>query len=508
MEAPNPISFETPKIEKNIKDIKFIYEFNLKLNYENYSIMIGTLKDYLVIKILNNSKLKENYISFFTHQQLKDISKSMRYFDDIKDIISFLENKGKTNEIYLTQKNKKLYIHFNVISPNGKGDLVSLEIKSNEISDKELINHLLIKVGELEKKIDFFKEEVSKVDFLEQIIESMNKEVSKVDNLEKQINFLNKEVSKVNDLEKQISFLNKEISKTNDIERQINNLNTKFYKINDLEKQINILNNEVYRVNDLEKQTNLLNKDVSNLKGLEKQINFLNKDISKENDLEKQIINFFKKEPPKVNDLQKLFNINFSNKEIQILSNEENKEFELDSKITNINEIKFIIDYLKESNQKFKNKELKLNLVYRGTRDGDRTENVHKKCDGLNYIIAFMKTEQGNSYGMYSILGWNTRNKEYEYEYPIDDNSFVFSLNKKKIYKAIKGKSKVCWVKNKVGFLLHYSMGFYDNFLHVKKNINLFSGISSNFENCKMEDFNEGIKEFKFLEIEIFNISC
>ena len=525
MDAPKPILIETSQNdEKNIKDIKFIYQFNSKLNNEIYSIMIGTLKDYLVIKVINNSNIEENYISFFTYEELKDISKSMRYFDDIKDIVSFLENKGKTKDIYLTKQKKNLLINFIVISPNGKGDLVSLELKSNELSDKELINHLLIKVDELEKKISFFKEEITKVDFCEQMIEYMNKEVSKVEELEKQINFLNKEaskveelekqinflnkeVSKVNDLEKQINFLNKEVSKRNDIERQISYLNSKFFKINEIEIQISFLNKEIDKVNNLERQTNLLNNEVSNLKDLERQISLLNKEISKVNDLEKQInINFFNKEASKINDLDKHININFSNNEIQFLNNEKNKEVELDSKITNINEIKFIIDYLKETNQLFKNKDLKLNLLYRGTTDGDRTENVHKKCDGLSNIIVFMKTEQGNSYGMYSVLGWNTRNEEYKYEYPIDNRAFLFSLNKKKIYKAIDGKSKVCWVKNKVGLLLYYSMGFYDNFLHVKKNINLFSGISSNFENCKMEDFNEGIKEFKFLEIEIFQI--
>ena len=101
----------------------------------------------------------------------------------------------------------------------------------------------------------------------------------------------------------------------------------------------------------------------------------------------------------------------------------------MDSKITNSNEIKFIIDYLKET-ENFKNTNFRLNLLYRGTRDGDRTEDVHKKCDGLKNIIVFMKTEQGNSYGMYSHIGWETREK---CENQNDDKAFLFSLNKTKI---------------------------------------------------------------------------
>ena len=172
----------------------------------------------------------------------------------------------------------------------------------------------------------------------------------------------------------------------------------------------------------------------------------------------------------------------------------------MDSKITNNNEIQFIVDYLKET-EEFKNKNFKLNLLYRGTRDGDRTENVHKICDGLKNIIVFMKSEEGNSYGMYSAIGWETRK---EFEYPIDDNSFLFSLNKKKIFRAKKEKVAICWIGNNVGLYISSTMGFHDKFLN-EKNHNIYSSITR-FENCKTEDFNSGKTNFKFLEIEIFQI--
>lgn len=81
--------------------------------------------------------------------------------------------------------------------------------------------------------------------------------------------------------------------------------------------------------------------------------------------------------------------------EIEKLKQEriENKEI---NTIFKNNQIQFIFYYLKETYY-FK---INLTLLYRGTRDGDRTENVHKKCDGLKNIIIFMKTEQGNIYGI------------------------------------------------------------------------------------------------------------
>ena len=272
----------------------------------------------------------------------------MKYFDNVKDFVLFLENKGNKNEILLKKENEKIFIEVKVVSPSGKEDIILLEIKPNEISDKELINHLL----------------------------------KKVEDIEKQINSLNKKVSKN---EEDIQYLNKEIQ---------------------------------------------------------------------------QLKNDKKEKMEKI------------------------KEFELDSKITNSNEIKFIIDYLKET-EAFKNKDFKLNLLYRGTRDGDRTANVHKKCDGLKNIIVFMKTEQGNSYGMYSQIGWEIRK---DYEYPNDDNAFLFSLNRNQIYKAIKGKATVCWLGNDYGLWVTSSMGFYNNFLNEEKN-NIFNTIP-NFENCQKQNFN------------------
>ncbi len=42
--------------------------------------------------------------------QLKSIAKPMRYFDDINDFASFIENKGKKNEIVLKKEQNDLLI--------------------------------------------------------------------------------------------------------------------------------------------------------------------------------------------------------------------------------------------------------------------------------------------------------------------------------------------------------------------------------------------------------------
>ena len=159
-DAPTPYIINN--YEKEIKDIQFLNQtFNSKLNNENYTINIGILKDILVIKVINEAQNNNIYQSHFTFEQLKNISKSMRYFDDINDIVSFIENKGKQNEILIKKEQNDLFVNFKVASPNGKEEDILLKLNPKEINNKELISILLKKVDNLEKEIKILKERIN-----------------------------------------------------------------------------------------------------------------------------------------------------------------------------------------------------------------------------------------------------------------------------------------------------------------------------------------------------------
>ena len=114
------------------------------------------------------------------------------------------------------------------------------------------------------------------------------------------------------------------------------------------------------------------------------------------------------------NDISKLFSeIELLKKQLNKTDNEENNNI-IDSKITNVKDIDFIINFLKES-PIINNKNFKFDLLYRGTRDGDDTVNLHKKCCGYKNVIIFMKSEEGKKYGGFTNVGWETRNKEKSY---------------------------------------------------------------------------------------------
>ena len=368
MEAAAPLTPIASKID--IKDVNFSKEeYKVKLDYEIYNIMIGSLNEYLVIKAYTTSNLKNNYIAYYTYDNLKNISKSMRYFDEIKDIISFIEGKGKQNELFLKKESDNICFEFKMNTPNGKEENISLKLNLEELNDKEIINNL---------------------------------------------------VNKVNCLEKQVETLNNEVEKN--------------------KKAIQILFNEI-----------------KELKKIQEKI------------------------------------------PIQITNNI------VDSKIANDKEIDFIANYLRKTGL-FKNKKVNFNLLYRGTRDGDNTINLHKKCDKYKNVIIFMKSEKGNRYGGFSNIGWESRERG-KLEYPIDDNAFLFSIDKQKIFKAKKGKNKICWINgDEYGFCFYASLMLKNKFL-TRENGNFGKELTKNFEGCTLKDFNSGLVYCKFSELEVFHIS-
>ena len=115
-----------------------------------------------------------------------------------------------------------------------------------------------------------------------------------------------------------------------------------------------------------------------------------------------------------------------------------------------------------------------------------------------------MKSEQGNRYGGFSNIGWESKD---EWEYPYDDNAFLFSIDNKKIFKAIKGKNQICWISgDEYGLCFGSSLIFKNKFL-TKENRNLHDEPNLYFEGCTLKDFNSGLTFCKFKELEVFHIS-
>ena len=90
------------------------------------------------------------------------------------------------------------------------------------------------------------------------------------------------------------------------------------------------------------------------------------------------------------------------------------------------------------------NKNLKIKLLYRATRDGDNSSIFHQYCDNKGPTIFFAEYN-GFRFGGYTSISWE---KPSLTKYIRDDKAFVFSLDNKRKF-----------VSNKDNILLHKNYG-------------------------------------------------
>lgn len=68
-------------------------------------------------------------------------------------------------------------------------------------------------------------------------------------------------------------------------------------------------------------------------------------------------------------------------------------------------------------------------LLYRGSSDGFGAQDFHRKCDGVNNTLTFIKTDIGHIIGGYTSIAWTSSDKPYA-----DPTAFVFLMNLRSIY--------------------------------------------------------------------------
>ena len=73
------------------------------------------------------------------------------------------------------------------------------------------------------------------------------------------------------------------------------------------------------------------------------------------------------------------------------------------------------------------NTEIKFNLLYQISRDGDRITNFFSKVSNKNPTLVLVKSAIGNKFGGFTNEKWENNST-----YKKDENAFLFSINKKK----------------------------------------------------------------------------
>ena len=143
-------------------------------------------------------------------------------------------------------------------------------------------------------------------------------------------------------------------------------------------------------------------------------------------------------------------------------------------------------------------KKVTLNLLYKATVDSDKAEAFHKKCDKAERSIVLVKSSNGKRFGGYTSCDWTGNNIDKK-----DDNAFVFSLDKMKIYEVIKGEDAIgCYHKYGPVFL-GCQIRIYDEFFE-RGGTTFQKGL--NYYTEEDYELTGGIREFQIDEVEVYGV--
>ena len=196
----------------------------------------------------------------------------------------------------------------------------------------------------------------------------------------------------------------------------------------------NLIKNELNNENKL----NSIINDCLDIENNIKNINIISEAIKKSNISMNLKIQFFPKE-------EKIDKFLESLKSFGKIS----KFGQIDSKIINSDENELIINWIPN------NINISFSLLYRMSEDGNEFTTFHNKCDNKFPLLFIAKAQNGNKFGGYTSIGWNTSN-----QYIIDTKSFLFSIDKKKKY-AIQDNSATIGCYSYRGIDFHNDCYFY-----------------------------------------------
>ena len=258
-------------------------------------------------------------------------------------------------------------------------------------------------------------------------------------------------------------------------------------------------------LNKIEIDENLSNEELlKKIKELEKENKSLKEEIAKlrnENNRKDTIIESLTKNQPNLN------------KNINYINNDENKnnnnvetvdENSINTDIINSQEeLDFIENRLKQINY-FQNKEIKFQLLYKGTKNGDKALYFHTKVDGVRNTLTLVKTKKGVRFGGFTSQNWNQIGGFGKN----DPQAFCFSFDLKKIYNSLpNGPSIFC--SNGYGPYFKGTntiFGIYNNFFSQGGwcDYTTFSYSYGKFD--KNFEITNGEQNFEIEEVEVFKV--
>ena len=190
--------------------------------------------------------------------------------------------------------------------------------------------------------------------------------------------------------------------------------------------------------------------------------------------------------------------------EKDIFRNKLNNE-DFDSEIIDKKDLIFVQGKL----MNYLNKIFHYTLIYRATRDGPKTSDFNKKCNGKNNQLIILKTNKGLVFGGFTGRGFQNTNDGHIK----DDSVFLFSADNKKIYEIRKGSDALYeYSPGEYGVFFGKCDGNNPIYLGTKSNMLSYNSYTCTKDNkdfifIKDYELNNGEKYFNLSEIEVFQIT-
>ena len=466
---------KTPKNEQKIEDSnQYIIIFNKKKHIIKFELDDKRIL-FTVLRQEKNSK-----DIYFLHQSklesLRQNSKILQLFPSVPELIELFD------ELF---KNKKIFLEYNNYSNELEEDENTKDNNINKSKSKELF--LIIKLNIL------MKEEILLLP-LEKRNDINQKYLTSNNNIEIETSLENEEdiQDEVEDLSSNYTKLK---SKYNEIiknhDKEISQFNIEIQELkeqnNDLKQKITILLEQVNQLNNLiTKNNNNYKYPISSMQNLIERIEILE-------ELKEESTKSSKKASDGIN--MQLNNILIQEKlNIKKLR----KCFKSSSILTKDTDFNFLLNKLSKFNP------TSYKIIYKSSIDGDNIKNFHSNCDGEENIIIIIETVKGLKFGGFTSVGFDSSGYELR-----DDNAFLFSIDKQKIYDIIPGNNAI-YCNRKFGPIFcaepdssAYSIFIPDNYLKTKSTTTKVCYCYKMEENFEL---NNGKKEFFVKEMEVFRV--
>jgi len=441
-------------------------------------------KDYKLIELSDIESLSKENIT---------IESATNDFNEISNKVIDLNNKIN-NEI-----NKINNLYENTINDITKSYIEKHEIlikEENEIKEK-----LKNEVNKIKDKLEIYLNESNNNI---KINERINKGIKNIEN--KNMIKLISYISKINKNKRNNKILFSELMKNIKFKYEEDKIKYEEYYFNGIPKPINIQFKDIttsslnisWNIDNVENKEEIkyrieMRKENEEFKEIYKgnNNNYLIKNLIKDTNYEFIIYSFYNNLIESKSEIYK----------IKTLCNI------IDSNI--LNESKREEEFIKKLNEWTGYK--KMELIYRGTKNGMTSSEFHNKCDNKGESITLIKNEKGNIFGGYASIPWTSPSKGTYYSAP---ESFIFTLSN--IYNTEPTKFPS---KNDQQEVRH-SSGHGPIFGGGSKDLGVYGDILnrggwSNFPNTYPDVLGKGksiftgdsnITNFKIKEIEVFKI--